>query len=97
MSDDNIALIVGATGLSGSYAGRHLKEQGWTAATVSRSAAGLPWSDRHIAANLEDAAAAKAALAAVSDVTNVFYCTWSRQANEAENVRVNAAMIRNLF
>ena len=97
MSDDDIALIVGGTGLSGSYAGRHLKEQGWTVVTVSRSAAGLPWSDRHIAANLEDAAAAKAALAAASDVTNVFYCTWSRQANEAENVRVNAAMIRNLF
>lgn len=97
MTDQNIALIVGATGLSGSYAGRYLKEQGWQVVTVSRSAADLPWSDRHIAANLEDASAAKAALAAASDVTNVFYCTWSRQANEDENVRVNAAMIRNLF
>ncbi|HET8997324.1 MAG TPA: SDR family oxidoreductase [Acetobacteraceae bacterium] len=97
MNDGNIALIVGATGLSGSYAGRHLKGQGWTVVTVSRSAADLPWSDRHIAVNLEDAAAAKAALAAASDVTNVFYCTWSRQANEEENVRVNAAMISNLF
>ena len=97
MSNGDIALIVGATGLSGSYTGRHLKQQGWTIVTVSRGAAALPWSDRHIAVNLEDAAAAKTELAAAADVTNVFYCTWSRQPNEAENVRVNAAMIRNLF
>ena len=97
MTKANIALIVGATGLSGSYAGRHLKAQGWTLVTVSRSAIDLPWSDRHIAVNLEDAVASKAALAAAADVTHVFYCTWSRQASEDENVRVNAAMIRNLF
>jgi nucleoside-diphosphate-sugar epimerase len=97
MKNGNIALIVGATGLSGSYTGRHLKEQGWTVVTVSRGAADLPWSDSHIAADLEDAVVAKSALAAAADVTHVFYCTWSRQATEAENVRVNAAMIRNLF
>lgn len=97
MTKANIALIVGATGLSGNDAGRHLKAQGWTVVTVSRSAVDLAWSDRHIAVNLEDAAACKAALAAASDVTHVFFCTWSRQASEDENVRVNAAMIRNLF
>ncbi|MFZ3583027.1 SDR family oxidoreductase [Loktanella sp. DJP18] len=93
----NIALIVGATGLSGSYTGRHLKDAGWTVVTLSRSAVDLDFSDRHIAADLEDAAGAHAALAAAHDVTHVFYCTWSRQASEDENVRVNAAMIRNLF
>jgi nucleoside-diphosphate-sugar epimerase len=97
MTEQNVALIVGATGLSGSYAGRHLKEQGWRVITLSRSAADLPWSDRHIAADLEDADASRVALAVASDVTNVFFCTWSRQANEDENVRVNALMIRNLF
>jgi nucleoside-diphosphate-sugar epimerase len=97
MNSENIALIVGATGLSGSYAARYLKKQGWTVVTVSRSAADLPWSDRHVAADLGDAAASKAALSAASDVTHVFYCSWSRQANEEENVRVNASMIRNLF
>jgi nucleoside-diphosphate-sugar epimerase len=97
MKSENRALIVGATGLSGSYAARYLKEQGWTVVTLSRNAADLPWSDRHVAADLEDAAASKAALPAASDVTHVFYCTWSRQPNEEENVRVNAAMIRNLF
>ncbi|MBU2358589.1 MAG: SDR family oxidoreductase [Alphaproteobacteria bacterium] len=93
----NIALIVGATGLSGSYTGRFLKDNGWTVVTLSRSAVDLDFSDRHIAADLEDAAASKTALAAAQDVTHVFYCTWSRQASEDENVRVNAAMIRNLF
>ena len=97
MTKANIALIVGATGLSGSYAGQHLKAQGWTVVTLSRSEAGLPWSDRHIAVNLEDAAACKVALAAASDVTHVFFCTWSRQADEAGNFRVNSAMVRNLF
>ena len=97
MTEKNVALIVGATGLSGSYAGRHLKKQGWTVVTVSRSAADLPWSDRHIAADLENGAGSKAALAAARDATHIFFCTWSRQANEEENVRVNAGMVRNLF
>jgi nucleoside-diphosphate-sugar epimerase len=97
MNEKNVALIVGATGLSGSYTGRHLKDKGWTVMTVSRSAADLPWSDRHIAADLENGAKSKAALAPTKDVTHVFFCTWSRQANEAENVRVNAGMVRNLF
>lgn len=97
MSTKNVALIVGATGLSGSYTGRLLKENGWTVVTLSRGAADLEFSDRHIAADLTDAASAKAALSVAQDITHVFFCTWSRQANEAENVRVNSAMIRNLF
>lgn len=97
MSKEQVALIVGATGLSGSYAGRYLKNRGWAVITTSRGASALPWSDRHIAVDLEDAAASSAALAAASDTTCVFYCTWSRQATEEENVRVNARMIRHLF
>jgi NAD(P)-dependent dehydrogenase (short-subunit alcohol dehydrogenase family) len=72
MNSQHIALIVGATGLSGSYAGARLKNAGWTVVTVSRSTVDLPWSDRHIAADLDDAAASKVALSAASDVTNVF-------------------------
>lgn len=97
MTEKNIALIVGATGLSGSYTGRLLKEKGWTVVTVSRGVVDLGFSDLHIATDLKDAESSKAALAAVGRVTHVFYCTWSREANEDENVRVNALMIRNLF
>lgn len=97
MSNKNIALIVGATGLSGTYTGRLLKDNGWTVVTVSRSAVDLDWSDRHIATDLTDAAVSKAALAAAGDVTHVFFCIWSREVDEAENVRVNAMMVQNLF
>lgn len=97
MANTKVALIVGATGLSGTYTGRLLKDNGWTVVSVSRSVADLPWSDRHIAADLKDAPASRKALALASDVTHVFFCIWSREANEDENVRVNAMMVRNLF
>lgn len=61
------------------------------------SAVDLPWSDRHIAADLEDAQATHAALKAASDATHMFVFTRSRQKDEAENVLVNALVIRNLF
>jgi nucleoside-diphosphate-sugar epimerase len=97
MNEDRIALVVGATGLSGSYTGRLLKKNGWKVVSLSRSKANLSWSDRHIAADLKDAASSKAALKAAQDVTHVFFCIWSREANETENVRVNAGMVRALF
>lgn len=97
MRGENVALIAGASGLSGSYIAKHLKKRGWNIITVSRHAADLPWSDRHVAVDLANGSGADAALAAASDATHVFYCIWSRQANEEENVRVNAKMIRVFF
>jgi nucleoside-diphosphate-sugar epimerase len=97
MPNQNVALVVGATGLSGGYLARHLKDKGWTVVTLSRSEATLPFSDRHVAVDIADRDATAAALAGQSDITHVFFCTWSRQANEAENVRVNSAMVQNLF
>ena len=49
-----------------------------------------------VAADLQDAAGTAAALAGVSPDT-VFITTWLRQDSEAENIRVNAAMVRNLL
>lgn len=97
MSHRRVALIAGATGLSGRHVAAALKEDGWTVVTLSRGVAEMPGSDRHIAADLQDAAGTVAALRAAQDVTHVFYCTWSRQADEAANVRVNGDMMRNLF
>ena len=93
----NRALVVGASGLSGSYAARHLKNKGWTVVTLSRGPLEQEWSNRHLAVDLTDAASSRTVLAGANDVSHVFYCTWSRQASEEENVRVNTAMIRNLF
>ena len=49
-----------------------------------------------IAANLLDASALRGALKEVRP-THVFYATWSRHHTEAENIRVNGAMMRNLL
>ncbi len=43
-----------------------------------------------------DVAATRAALAGL-DISHVFFCTWARQDTEAENCRVNGAMLRNLL
>jgi nucleoside-diphosphate-sugar epimerase len=51
---------------------------------------------RPVAADLQDAAATAAALSELRPDA-VFITTWLRQANEAENIRVNAAMVRNLL
>lgn len=97
MTDKNTALIIGATGLSGGYLGRLLKQQGWQVITVARSATAPDFSDRHIAVDLEDAAATATALTAAADATHLFYCTWTRRATEAENVQANGAMIRHVM
>jgi len=91
------ALIVGATGLSGRYAARHLRAKGWHISTLSRGTPLDTVSDRHVAVDLMDASTAVAALAPLGDITHVFLCIWSMQANEAENVRVNRQMLANLF
>nr|GFC84501.1 hypothetical protein [Tanacetum cinerariifolium] len=49
-----------------------------------------------VAADLHDPASVKQALADLKP-THVFLTTWSRQATEAENIRVNGAMVRNVL
>jgi nucleoside-diphosphate-sugar epimerase len=49
-----------------------------------------------VVADLLDPKSLRSALADVSP-THVFITTWMRNATEAENIRVNAAMIRNLL
>lgn len=90
------ALVVGVSGIGGSNTARELIRQGWTVHGLARR----PTSDvegvRPLAADLMDPASLAQALADVSP-THVFITTWSRQATEAENIRVNAAMVRNLL
>lgn len=49
-----------------------------------------------IAADLLDSAALRLALQNVAPA-NVFITTWSRQKTEAENIRINRAMVRNVL
>jgi nucleoside-diphosphate-sugar epimerase len=95
MSTERLALIAGSTGIVGGNLATLLVEQGWTVYGLARkpsSAAGVT----PIAADLRDKSALAAELERIRP-THVFYCTWLRQATEAENVAVNGQMIENLF
>lgn len=89
------ALVVGASGIVGSATAALLIEQGWEVMGLARRPL-LQSGVKPIAADLQDAAATAAALADVRPDA-VFITTWLRQDSEAENIRVNAAMVRNLL
>ncbi|CAL1690629.1 hypothetical protein MMB232_00761 [Brevundimonas subvibrioides] len=89
------ALVVGASGIAGSATASLLTEQGWNVLGLARrpvDQAGVT----PVAADLQDPAATQAALAGARPDA-VFFTTWSRQATEAENIRVNAAMVRTVL
>ncbi|BDA84043.1 NAD dependent epimerase/dehydratase [Aureimonas sp. SA4125] len=89
------ALVVGASGIAGSATARLLVEEGAEVLGLARN----PQAQEGvtpIAADLLDPAALAKAVAGIRPDA-VFITTWARQANEAENIRVNAAMVRNLL
>src|SRR3954452_2579835 len=98
--EDNMAerraLVVGASGISGYNIAQHLVQQGWEVHGVSRRPAQGLDGVTPILVDVTDKAAVAAALGGRS-FTHVFYGTWSRQATEAENRRVNGAMVRNVL
>lgn len=89
------ALVVGASGIVGSATAALLVREGWTVHGLARRPAAqagvLP-----IAADLQNAADTASALADLRPDA-VFITTWLRQDSEAENIRVNSAMVRNLL
>jgi nucleoside-diphosphate-sugar epimerase len=89
------ALVVGATGIVGQATVEALLQAGWPVTALSRQALARP-GVTPLAADLHDAPALARALSDARP-THVFITTWSRQASEAENIRVNAAMVRNLL
>jgi nucleoside-diphosphate-sugar epimerase len=89
------ALVVGASGIVGSATAELLLSEGWTVHGLSRRPTGQP-GVRPVAADLQDQSGTAAALADLRPDA-VFITTWLRQDSEAENIRVNAAMVRNLL
>ena len=89
------ALVVGASGIVGSATAQLLQKEGWRVYGLSRKPSDqtdvIP-----VAADLQNAEATARALADVRPDA-VFITTWARQDTEAENIRVNAAMVRNLL
>jgi nucleoside-diphosphate-sugar epimerase len=96
VSMKNTALVVGATGIAGSSVAAELINRGWDVVGLARS----PRQDvpglRPVAADLLDPASLQAALAGIAP-SNVFITAWLRQDSEAENIRVNGAMVRNVL
>jgi nucleoside-diphosphate-sugar epimerase len=90
------ALVVGASGIAGRYVARELIDDGWIVYGLARR----PITDLPgllpVAADLRDATSLASALEEVAP-THVFITTWMRNATEAENIRVNSAMVRNLL
>jgi nucleoside-diphosphate-sugar epimerase len=89
------ALVVGASGIVGNATAELLIERGWTVHGLARRP-GAQEGVHAVVADLQDADGTAAALEDVRPDA-VFITTWARQANEAENIRVNAAMVRNLL
>jgi len=91
------ALIAGVSGIIGRHMAEELLSQGdWEVSGISRHASNLPKGVTHLSADLLDGEALRAALQPL-DPTHVFITTWSRQATEAENCKVNGAMVTNLM
>lgn len=90
----NHALVIGASGIIGSATAELLREKGWPVTALARHPP-VQQGISPLAADLLQPASLKPLL----DLrpTHVFISTWSRQATEAENIRVNATMLRNLL
>ena len=89
------ALVVGASGIVGSATAALLVDEGWTVHGLARRSVEQE-GVYPVAADLQDAEATRVALSDVHPDA-VFITTWLRQDSEAENIRVNSAMVRNLL
>ncbi len=89
------ALVAGATGIVGQATVAELTGAGWAVTGLSRTPL-VQQGVVSVAADLQDAAGLTQALFDQRP-SHVFITTWARQASEAENIRVNAAMVRNLL
>ncbi len=93
---DRLALIVGSTGIVGNNLAAHLLANGWAVAGLARRPVAEPAGVVPVAADLLRPDELQRALAGLRP-THVFFNSWLRQATEAENIRVNSAMVRNLL
>ena len=90
------ALIAGVSGIVGNNLARHLLREGWQVSGLARRPPADIEGLKPVAADLLDAAGLRTALEGERP-SHVFITTWLRQPTEAENIRVNAAMVRNLL
>jgi nucleoside-diphosphate-sugar epimerase len=90
------ALVVGASGIVGSNLARYLRTRGWQVYGLARRPPSTLEGVTPLAADLLDPASLRVALQGLHP-TDVFLGVWLRQQTEAENIRVNRAMVRNVL
>lgn len=95
-NNKNIALVVGATGITGSNLANELLSQGWTTYGISRNTNNNIEGLISVKTDLLDIASLENALENIAP-THVFFTTWMRNDTEEENIRVNSALVRNLL
>ena len=94
-SPSRTALVVGASGITGSALVEHLSSDSWDVVAMSRHpspTAGV----RTVSADLHSPDDLRHTLA-TEKPTHVFFTAWSRRDTEAENIDVNRAMLRELL
>jgi len=91
-----MALVVGATGIAGRGVSQELVDRGARVYGLSRKPEGLARGVTHVAADLINAESVNKAVAGLKP-THIYFTMWSRQANEEDNIKVNAGAVRTLL
>lgn len=104
-SYQSVALVLGVTGIVGNSLAEILPLSDtpggpWKVYGVARRPR-PPWNADHpihyIQCDLLDPEDTLAKLSPLTDVTHIFYVTWTNRSKEAENIEANGAMLRNVF
>lgn len=93
---NKIALVVGASGITGSNLAESLIAKGWETYGLARTPNIEIEKLKPVAADLLDIPSLKSALSGIAP-THVYITTWMRNDTEAENIRVNSLMVRNVL
>ncbi len=96
MENKNRALVVGATGITGSNLAEELISKGWVTYGLSRNPNHSIKGLIPVQADLLNVQSLEAALEGISP-THIYFTTWMRNDTEEENIRVNSALVRNLL
>ena len=91
------ALVVGASGIVEYNLFTYLVTEGeaWSVYSLARRSTAIE-SVHAVATDLLQPESLKTALHGIKP-THIYLCTWMRQATEADNIRVNGSMVRNLL
>ncbi|XP_047164447.1 (S)-8-oxocitronellyl enol synthase ISY1 [Vigna umbellata] len=104
-SFESVGLVIGVTGIVGNSLAEILPLADtpggpWKVYGVARRPR-PPWNADHpieyVQCDVSDPADAESKLSVLTDVTNIFFVSWTNRPTEAENCEVNGAMLRNVL